>query len=254
MRKRILDKKRKVGMIIQARMSSTRLPGKTLKKILGKPMIFRILERVKRCQKLDKIIVAIPKSKKDDILYDYLKSLKVNVFRGSENNLIKRFYMTAKKFNLKYIVRLPADNPLPDWNEIDRLIKFHLRKKDLNLFSSNLQPLGRSKYIDGIGAEMFNIQMLEKLIKNPKLQKNKEHLTLNFFNIKNNKSVNSEHFNVGYPKSPKSIAYPKLVLDVNFKKQYTLIKKIYEHLYVKNEKFNTKDVIKFLKKTKYKFT
>ena len=71
-------------------------------------------------------------------------------------------------------------------------------------------------------------------------------------NKPNNKSVNSRYFNVGYPISPKSIAYPKLKLDVNFKKQFMFIKKIYENLYVKNKKFSTRDVIKFLKKTKYK--
>ena len=99
-----------------------------MKKILNKPLIYRILE-VKLCTKLDQIIVAIPQSKSDDILFRYLKTLKANIFRGSENNLIKRYYFAAKKYNLNYIVRLPADNPLPDYKEIDKLINFHMKKK-----------------------------------------------------------------------------------------------------------------------------
>ena len=134
--------KKKIGMIIQARMSSKRLPGKVMKKILKKPLIYRILERVKNCKSLHQIIVAIPKSNSDNILYRYLKSLKISTFRGSENNLIERYYLAAKKYDLDYIVRLPADNPLPDYKEIDKLVKFHIKKKkNLNLYSTNLQPI-----------------------------------------------------------------------------------------------------------------
>ena len=107
--------KKKIGMIIQARMSSTRLPGKVMKKILDKPLIYRIIERVKPCKRLNQIIVAIPNSKSDDVLFKYLKKLNINIFRGPENNLIKRYYLAAKEYNLNYIVRLPADNPLPDF-------------------------------------------------------------------------------------------------------------------------------------------
>ena len=71
---------------------------------------------------------------------------------------------------------------------------------------------------------------------------------LNFFNFKNNKPVNKKHFKVCYPIASKSIAYPNIILDVNFKKQFKFINKIYENLYIKNKKFLTKDIIKYLKK------
>ena len=176
--------KKKIGMIIQARMSSKRLPGKVMKKILKKPLIYRILERVKNCKSLHQIIVAIPKSNSDNILYRYLKSLKISTFRGSENNLIERYYLAAKKYDLDYIVRLPADNPLPDYKEIDKLVKFHIKKKkNLNLYSTNLQPIKNSNYIDGIGAEIFSFKMIEKLFNNKQLQISKEHISLNFFHF-----------------------------------------------------------------------
>ena len=245
--------KKKVGMIIQARMSSTRFPGKVMKKLLNKPMIFRILERVKFCKRIDKLIVAIPTSKSDDILYDYLKSIRANVFRGSENNLLKRYYDTAKKYDLKYIVRLPADNPLPDYKEIDRLINFHMKlKNSINPFSSNLQPMQSSKYIDGVGAEIFSFKMLKLLIKNKHIQKSKEHLSLNFYDFDKDKQMNKKFFEVKYIKAPKSISYPNIALDVNYLRQFRLIKKIYKNLYKKRNVFLTKDIIKFLKKNEKK--
>ena len=228
---------------------STRLPGKVMKKILGKPLIYRIIERVKPCKRLNQIIIAIPSSKSDDIFFKYLKKLNINIFRGSENNLIKRYYLAAKKYNLNYIVRLPADNPLPDFKEIDKLIYFHMKKKNnKNIFSSNLQPIEKSDYIDGIGAEIFSIEMLEQLMKNKKLKINKEHIALNFYDFKNKKPVNKNFFKISYPISPKSISYPNIVLDVNYKNQFNFINKIYRNLYFKKKSFLTHDIIKFLKK------
>tara|TARA_B100000965_G_scaffold21896_1_gene16481 strand:- start:10634 stop:11389 length:756 start_codon:yes stop_codon:yes gene_type:complete len=241
--------KKKIGMIIQARMSSKRFPGKVMKKILNKPLIYRILERVKLCTKLDQIIVAIPQSKSDDILFRYLKKLKANIFRGSENNLIKRYYFAAKKYNLNYIVRLPADNPLPDYKEIDKLINFHMKKKrNTNIFSTNLQPIKNSNYIDGIGAEIFSFEILEKLITNKNIRINKEHIALNFYDFKKKKVINKNHFKMSYPKASKAVSYPNITLDVNYKKQLNLIKKIYKNLYFKKKNFLTKDIINFLKK------
>ncbi len=241
--------KKKIGMIIQARMSSKRFPRKVMKKILDEPMIYRIYERVRLCKKLDKIIVAIPLSQSDDILEIFLKKKKIKTFRGSENNLLSRYLRAAKSFNLDYIVRLPADNPLPDYKEIDKLINFHMKiKNNLNVFSTNLQPIKNSKYIDGIGAEIFSFKMLEVLNKNKSLQKSKEHLSLNFYDFKKKRETNFKKFKIRFPISPKSIAYPNLVLDVNFKKQFNLITKIYKNLYSKKKIFLTKEIINFLKK------
>ena len=241
--------KKKIGLIIQARMSSTRLPAKMMKLILGKPMIFRILERVKLCKTIDDVIVSIPKNKSDDKLFNYLVKQKTKVFRGSEKNLLNRYYYTAKKYDLDFIVRLPGDNPLPDYIEIDRLVRHHMKiKNNINIFSSNLQPIKKSNYIDGIGAEIFSMRMLEKLFKNKRIQKSTEHVSLNFYDFEKQRSNNSSYFKISYPKSPKSIAFPNIVLDVNYLKQFKFIKRIYENLYPKKKFFLTYDIIKYLKK------
>ncbi len=241
--------KNKIGMIIQARISSKRFPGKVMKKIMNKPMIYRIFERVNLCKKIDVIIVSIPKNKSDNVLYQLLKNSKINVFRGSEPNLLDRYYRTAVKYKLDYIVRLPADNPLPDYKQIDKLIHFHMKlKNNSNIFSTNLQPIEKSNYIDGIGAEIFSFKMLEKLVQNKNLQQSKEHISLNFYNFTKKKLINKKHFRVCYPIAPKSISYPNIILDVNYEKQFKFIKKIYENLYSKKKIFLTKDIIKYLKK------
>ena len=122
------------------------------------------------------------------------------------------------------------------------------KKNNKNIFSSNLQPIENSNYIDGIGAEIFSFEMLEQLMKNKKLKTNKEHIALNFYDFENKKPVNKNFFKISYPISPKSISYPYIILDVNYKKQFNFIKKIYRNLYFKKKFFLTHDIIKFLKK------
>jgi len=239
-----------IGIIIQARMGSKRLPKKVMKKIAGKEMILRIIERVKKCKSFKKIIIAIPKTEENNILYQFLKKHNVLLHRGSENNLLKRYYLAAKKFKIQFIIRLPADNPFPDSNEIDRLTKFYfknLNKRRLNLYSTNLQPFKNSGYIDGVGAEIFSINMLEKLLNNKKIVKSYEHISLNFVNFKKQKEENKKYFKVKCPKAPRKISYPKIKLDVNCKQDLSYARNIYKNLIQKKIKFNTEDVIKYLK-------
>ena len=86
----------KVVLIIQARMGSTRLPGKSMMKLAGEPLVGRILERVKRCKKIDDIVLAIPNKKSDDILFSLGRKYKIKVLRGSEDDLLSRFFMASK--------------------------------------------------------------------------------------------------------------------------------------------------------------
>jgi spore coat polysaccharide biosynthesis protein SpsF len=124
--------KQKISLIVQARMNSTRLNGKTLMNLAGKPLIYRIIERVKKCKEVDNIILALPDTDIDRKIDKINFDCNVNFFYGSENNLVSRYYNAAKKFNAKTIVRLPGDNCMPEPTEIDKIIKFY--KKFSNLF------------------------------------------------------------------------------------------------------------------------
>ena len=131
-------------LIIQARINSTRFPNKVMSDLSGAPLIERILQRVKKVKKIGKIIIATTKRKEDNILVEIAKSNKVEIFRGSENDLVDRYYQAVKGKNVGHILRLPADNPIPDPLEYNRLISYHLKTD--NDFSSNICNFMRNGY------------------------------------------------------------------------------------------------------------
>ena len=231
-----------VVLIIQARMGSTRLPGKSILDLAGKPLLSRILERVKKCLAVDEIVLAIPKGEKDDVLEHLGRSNSVNVFRGSEDDLLDRYYQCAKFYNAKFVARLPADNPVPEAREIDKLINFHL-KLNKKGFSSNLAPFFNSGYPDGIGIEVFDFSLLEEAFFRNSESLKREHVHLNFFDYKTEKVVNNDWCEVNTIKCPDEYSRPDLILDVNTREQYFFIKELYEYLYPKKHDFGILEII-----------
>ena len=138
--------------LIQARMGSTRLPGKTLKEVNGKTLIEIMLHRLDKCQKIDKIIVASSTEKNNDELEQHVKDLGHYCFRGSENDVLDRFYKAIEKEQYDYVVRLTADCPLIDPVLIDKVIQTTIiSKKD---YGSNISP-GKEHFPDGQDTEVF---------------------------------------------------------------------------------------------------
>ena len=181
----------KVVMIIQARMGSKRLPGKSMLDLAGKPLVFRIIERVKRCKNIDEIVLAIPEKQEDEILREVGNEAGVLVYQGSENNLLERFYKSAIMTSADYVVRLPADNATPEPIEIDKIISHHLSLGRRG-FSSNLSSFYNSGYPDGIGAEIFDFSLLSEVFFLEKDAELLEHIHLIFLIMqkKNQKIIN----------------------------------------------------------------
>jgi len=152
---------KRVVLIIQARMGSSRLPGKSMMDLAGAPLVGRILERVKRCRLLDEIVLAIPATEKDAVLRTVGETYGVKVFAGSENDLLDRYYEAAMAHSADIVGRLPADNATPEPSEIDRIVEHHLSLGQRG-FSSNLSVINNSGYPDGIGAEMFDFSLLDE--------------------------------------------------------------------------------------------
>jgi len=234
----------KVVMIIQARMGSSRLPGKSIMKLAGETLVGRILERVKRCKKVDEIVLAIPDNKSNLCLQDIAKNYEVKCFLGSETNLVKRYHQAALFFNADVVVRLPADNPVPEPVEIDRIVEYHcnLNKRG---FTSNLASINNSGYPDGIGAEVFDFRLLSEINNNKKTLMQKEHLHLNFFNYESGEAVNVEWCPINTIKCPLEFRRPEIILDVNTIDQYNFMSNLYEDLYVKKPNFNILDIIQW---------
>lgn len=234
----------RVVLIIQARMGSTRLSGKSMMDLAGQPLVGRILERVKRCKSVDDIVLAIPTGEEDMILGELGRGMGVNVYAGSESDLLNRYYEAAKLFKADLVVRLPADNPTPEPAEIDRIIEFHIALNKPG-FTSNLAEINNSGYPDGIGAEVFDFSLLEKAHQVVTDREKREHVHLNFYNYSSKDIVDSLSCPVNTVTCPIEFRRPDLVLDVNTIEQYDFIKELYEYLYPKNPNFHITDTIEW---------
>lgn len=203
--------------IIQARLGSTRLPYKMMLSLHGKPIIEWVFKRVQKSKLLDDIIVAIPVTEDNDVLARYLQELGAKVFRGSESNVLNRFYESVKNKNATYIVRVCADNPLIDGGEIDNLINFY---KDNNCdYAYNHIPK-ENLYPDGLGAEIISFKLLKHLNEIVQTQYHKEHC-LSYITDNKEKYVIKT-----FDPSDASLHHPELKFDVDtFDDYYNLAMK-----------------------------
>ena len=223
----------KVIGIIQARMESTRLPNKMMLSLHGRPIIEWVVKRVQSSILLDDIIVAIPSTRANDILEKFLKKFNIKIFRGSENNVLNRFYESVKELLPSEIVRICADNPLIDGQEIDNLIQFY--KKTNCDYAYNHIP-ENNKYPDGLGAEIIPFKLLKWLNDNVSDAKHKEHClsyiidNFNRFNIKT------------FDPLDKELHHPELKFDIDtFDDYYKLAMKDFDI------SINAKKLIKLFK-------
>jgi spore coat polysaccharide biosynthesis protein SpsF len=235
----------KVVLIIQARMSSTRLPGKSMMPLADKPLVYRMVERLKNCKQIDQIVIATSDQPEDQVLVELAKELGVSYFQGNLLDVRNRYLKAGDKFQADYILRIPADNPMPDWNEIDRLIEFHLENNPHG-FSSNLAQVSNSGYLDGIGAEIFSTKLLQESVSRSSSDTVKEHVHRNFFDYATQTPFDATWCPVASPKAPEELRRPDIILDVNTMDDYIKIKRIYDHLYPQNPNFTTVDVINFI--------
>ena len=231
----------KIVLIIQARMGSTRLPGKSMMDLAGVPLVGRILERVKRANKINRIVLATSDRKQDDILETLADDYNVTCFRGSENDLVDRYYHAAKLHKADVVLRLPADNPCPEPSEYDRLIDYHIISG--NDFSSNICNFMSNGYPDGIGVEAFSFSSLEKIWKYESRYKKRKHVALNYYDYINDNMPDGYPFKVGTIQCPVEYSRTDIVLDVNTIEDYHFMKQLYEHLYPQNPNFTFTEII-----------
>ena len=224
-------------------MGSTRLPGKSLMPLAGRPLVGRLIERVKRCRRVDEIVLATTRKPQDDPLEALGREYGIPVFRGAENDLVDRYYQAALVYHADVVVRLPADNPVPEPGEIDRIIAYHLTGE--SDFSSNLSEVYGNGYPDGIGAEVFNFEALEEIWKTCSDPRKREHPHLNFFDYESQKPADPEKYRVATVECPPQFRRPDLVLDVNTREEYEFMAKLYEYLYPRNPEFHIIDIIEW---------
>ena len=167
-----------IGCIIQARMGSSRLPGKVMMELKpSKPILHYVIKQHQFCNEIDKIIVATTDLKSDDVIENYVRELGVECFRGNSRNVLDRFYQCAKKYSLSTIVRITADNPFNDPTIVDSVIK-KFKSNDFD-YITNSKP---RTFPQGISVEVLSFKALEIAWKNAKLPSEKEHVTPYIFN------------------------------------------------------------------------
>lgn len=218
--------------IVQARVSSSRLPGKVLKPILGVPMLLRQIERIQCAKKIDNLLVATSNDYTDDSIEILCKDNNIKWFRGNLNDVLDRFYQAAIQFNPDHVVRLTGDCPLADPGIIDRVIDYHLEGK-FDYTSNALEPT----FPDGLDVEIFRFSCLEKAWREAVLPSQREHVTP-FINQQ------PEFFKIGSYKNDVDLSELRWTVDES--RDFDLITKIYEALYPENSKFSTANIMAFL--------
>ncbi len=162
--------------IVQARMGSTRLPGKVMKKAVGKTMIEHLLDRLSRSELIDKIVMATSEQTINDPLENLVNGLGYEVFRGSENDVLDRFYRVALKYNPDIVVRITGDCPLICYEVTDKTIDYFISSDYDYVYNAGLPPIYNS-YPGGLDTEVFSQNVLMKTWHGAKEIFEREHVT-----------------------------------------------------------------------------
>ena len=168
----MLKMKKKIICIVQARVNSSRLPGKILLNGFNKPLIIHLIERLKKSKFISNIIIATTDSKLDKIISTLCKQIKIDCFRGNESDVLSRYFYCAKKFNGQIIARITSDCPLMDVNIVDKAIKTFLNSEVD--YTSNIHPPSEP---DGFDVEIFSFEALRKSFYHAKKSYEREHVT-----------------------------------------------------------------------------
>ncbi len=224
----------KIAAIIQARTSSTRLPGKVLKELpynSGITCLEQVIRRLKKSKRLNEIIIATTEEKEDDEIIDITKKEDVKYFRGSKENVLSRYYFAAKENNIDLIVRITSDCPCIDAQIVDVIINEHL-KTNVDYTSNSLMRT----YPHGLDVEVFNFNSLEKAYKNATKDYEREHVTPYI-------NRNPQIFKINEIKAPKELYAPDIRVTLDTEEDYVLLCAVYDYLYPKNKYFNAYDIV-----------
>lgn len=211
--------------IIQTRMSSTRFPGKAMRKILGNPMFLMCYDRARQATLIDKLIIATSIDKTDDIIRDVCLQNKIPCFRGSLEDVLDRYFMASQMFWPEHIVRITADCPLIDSEIIDRTITTHLKGK--HDYTRNYG------YFDGLDTEVMTFPALQKAWREAVHPYEREHVTPYFYN-------HPEMFNLGRLENYQDSSAVKISVDTE--EDLVKIGKLLEVLVCLNSTFRIQSV------------
>ncbi len=219
--------KKRVICIIQAHMSSTRLPGKIMKDLCGEPALYRMIERLRQCKLLDDIVIATSTKECDDIIVEHCDKWGVHWFRGSDSDVLSRYWGAAQEYPSEYVVRATSDCPLITPVFMDEIIQFML-DHDYRYVNGVNGPAG-------IGGEIFTRELLQEAAENSTEGYEHEHVSPYMF-MKQDSVAEVPYFG--------DYSHYRITLDTE--EDYQAICAVYEGLYQPGNTFGDHDIINFL--------
>lgn len=228
----------KTVAIIQARMGSTRLPGKIMMKLKEKTVLNHVIERVQQSREIDEIIVATTILKEDDVVEVAAKRYGVKVFRGSSENVLERYYQAAVSSDADHIVRITSDCPLVDSIVLNELVrKYH--ESNCEIATNVGKKVEDRTFPRGLDAEIFSFQALQQAFEKADFDYQREHVTPFMY----------EHISkVELLKNPVNYSMYRWTLDTP--EDFKLINEIYERLYYGKHDFYLNDILEIFKQEK----
>lgn len=230
----------KIGAIVQARMGSTRLPGKILLPLGKGTVLSMLLERLKKVESLKVIVVATTRLKEDEAVLAEGRKNGVEVFGGEVDDVLGRFVGAARQFKIDYIVRVTSDCPLLYYEGIDKLVSLHLKEKaDYSLNSNKSIKFYNTGLPEGTWAEVVTTKALLQADGETEDREDREHVTLFL-------EAQPHRFKIRIFKAPGEVWAPEMRLAIDTREDYLLMQKIYQALY-RDGPIPTSLAIKFLK-------
>ena len=240
MKKKITQK---VDIIVEARMTSTRLPGKVLMEAAGKPLLELMIERLKKISQIDDVIIATTTNRNDNKIEDLANKMQVKCFRGSEDDVLKRVLLAALEFKTDVIVEITGDNPLIDKTISEKVIDFFLKnQKDYDYVSNDANIHDDIYNIScslGFNTKVFKTKLLAEIDKKTNHPIDREHVVNYVFN-------KNENYRIYNFEGSKEINRPDIRLTLDYLEDYKVIKSIFDSLYSNNNYFSALDIMTFL--------
>ena len=218
-------------VIIQVRMGSTRLPGKVLKKLNGITVLESLLNQLNYSKLLNDKIIATTSNLEDDVIVNFCKSKEIKCFRGSQDDVLDRYYNCAKKFSINTILRITSDCPLMDPQVVDNVIDFYLKNSYdyVNNFHKRTYPYGND-------VEIFSLKVLEKVWEKATKPSEREHVTPYIYN-------NPDEFSLGWIENKENLS--EFHWTVDRKEDLIFVQKIFKK--ISKRPILMKDIIDVIK-------
>jgi spore coat polysaccharide biosynthesis protein SpsF len=227
----------KVLTVVQARMGSSRLPGKILLPLAGQPLLVRMVERVQRALLAGTVVVATPTDAADDAVAECCAAHGLACFRGNALDLLDRHYQAARQFGADVVLKIPSDCPLIDPFVIDEVVKFYFDFAERFDFVSNLHP---ATFPDGNDVEVMPFAALETAWREAKRPLEREHTTPFFWE-------NPDRFRLGNVTWDTGLDYSMSHRwTIDYPEDYQFISAVYNALYPSKPDFSLDDILRLL--------